>query len=111
MHLFIGQRLTSLLPCCSGICFSLPFAIPRTPATFGFCTSGIGGLSKEPLRFKPREKENKSKVSLSGRVRGNCTVLNQNMRVAWRAMSRLKQDGPTAHITECQCVINMGKTS
>lgn len=82
MHLFIGQRLTSSLPCCSGACFSLPFAIPRTPATFGFCASGIGGLSKDPLRFKPGEKENKSKVSLSGRVRGYHSALNQNLGVA-----------------------------
>lgn len=58
--------------------------MPRTPATLGFCARGIGELSKEPLRFKPREKENKSKVSLSGRVRGHCSVLNQDWGVAWR---------------------------
>lgn len=92
--------MTSSLPCCSGACFSLPFAIPRTPATFGFCASGIGGLSKEPLRFKPREKKNKSKVSLSGRVRRHCTALNQNLRVAWRMISSLNQDGTAAPITK-----------
>lgn len=107
MQLFIGQRLTSSLPCCSGACFSLPFAIPRTPATFGFCASGIGGLSKDPLRFKPREKKNKSKVSLSGRVRRHCIALNQNLRrsclkskLAWRMISSLNQDGPAAPITK-----------
>lgn len=100
IYLLIGQRLTSPLPCCSGACFSLPFAIPSTPATLGFCASGIGGLSKEPLRFKPREKKNKSKVSLSGRVRGHCAALNQDLEVAQRGISSLNQGGPTAHVTE-----------
>lgn len=100
MHLFIRQRLTPSLPCCSGPCFSLPFAIPRTPATFGFCASGIGGLSKEPLRFKPRERENKSKVTLSGRIRGHCIALNQILGVACRVISSLNQDGPSAHVTK-----------
>lgn len=69
MHVSIGWRWTSSLPCCSGACFSLPFAIPRTPATLGFCASGIGGLSKEPLRFNPREEENKSNISLNQSAR------------------------------------------
>jgi len=57
-------------------------------------------LSKEPLRFKPRDKKNKSKVSLSGTVREHSTALNQNLEVAWRVVSSLNQDGPTAHITK-----------
>lgn len=52
-HSVQQDRWHNSLPCCSGSCFSLPLAMPKTPAMLGFCTRETGKLSREPLRFSP----------------------------------------------------------